>query len=129
MPETFLVYQRAVDVRPLEDGLFAIFNDETSDLRRYFELVNLRLSPVAPMANNTAGIGRAGALALFRATLLTVGFVAHGISNPAASIIARASGDKLTLLPNFARQVKSLKNSYQIQHIEKLLSFAETFRK
>jgi hypothetical protein len=81
MPETFLVYQRAVDVRPLEDGLFAIFNDETSDNRRYFELVNLRLSPVAPMANNTAGVGRAGALALFRTTASSGGDAVSPIKN------------------------------------------------
>ena len=85
MPETFLVYQRAVDVRPLEDGLFAIFNDETSDLRRYFELVNLRLSPVAPMANTTAGVGRAGALALFRTTASSGGDAVSPIKHNTAS--------------------------------------------
>jgi len=68
MPETFLVYQRAVDVRPLEDGLFALFNDEASDSRRYYELVNLRLSPVAPTSGNASLFARAGALALYRTT-------------------------------------------------------------
>ena len=85
MPETFYIYQRAVDVRPLEDGLFAIFNDETSDNRRYFELVNLRLSPVAPITNNTAGVGRAGALALFRTTASSGGDAVSPIKHDTAS--------------------------------------------
>jgi len=85
MPETFYIYQRAVDVRPLEDGLFAIFNDETSDNRRYFELVNLLLSPVAPMANTTAGVGRAGALALFRTTASSGGDAVSPIKHNTAS--------------------------------------------
>ena len=47
MPETFYIYQRAVDVRPLEDGLFAIFNDETSDDRRYFARLERALDGLA----------------------------------------------------------------------------------
>ena len=85
MPETFYIYQRAVDVRPLEDGLFAIFNDETSDDRRYFELVNLRLSPVAPITSNLVASGRAGALALFRTTASSGGDAVAPIKNDTSS--------------------------------------------
>jgi hypothetical protein len=85
MPETFLVYQRAVNVRPLEDGLFAIFNDEASDLRRYYELVNLRLSPVAPTSNAQYGSGRAGALALFRTTASSGGDAVSPLKHDTAS--------------------------------------------
>jgi hypothetical protein len=85
MPEAFLVYQRAVNVRPLEDGLFAIFNDEASDLRRYYELVNLRLSPVAPTSNAQYGSGRAGALALFRTTASSGGDAVSPLKHDTAS--------------------------------------------
>ena len=85
MAETFYVYQRAVDVRPLEDGLFAIFNDETTDNRRYFELVNLRLSPVAPTSSNGVASGRSGALALFRTTASSGGDAFSAIKHNTAS--------------------------------------------
>ena len=75
MPETFYVQLDAVDVRPLEDGLLGIFNTETSDERRYFELVSLRVSPAAPLSNNTAGVGRAGMMSIVRITSLTGGDV------------------------------------------------------
>jgi hypothetical protein len=73
MPETLYFRMNAVDVRPLDDGLFAILNNETVDDRRYFELVSLRVSPAAPGSNNTAGVGRAGSLSIKRITALTGG--------------------------------------------------------
>ena len=73
MAETLYIKLDAVDVRPLEDGLLGIFNNETTDDRRYFELVSLRVSPSAPMSNITAGIGRSGALSLRRITALSGG--------------------------------------------------------
>jgi hypothetical protein len=73
MPETLYFRMNAVDVRPLDDGLFAILNNETVDDRRYFELVSLRVSPAAPVSNNTAGVGRAGSLSIKRITALTGG--------------------------------------------------------
>jgi hypothetical protein len=73
MPETLYIKLDAVDVRPLEDGLFAIFNNETADDRRYFELVSLRVSPSAPLSNNTAGVGRPGMMSIARITALTGG--------------------------------------------------------
>ena len=73
MPETLYFRMNAVDVRPLEDGLFAILNNETVDDRRYFELVSLRVSPAAPVSNNTAGVGRAGALSIQRITAISGG--------------------------------------------------------
>jgi hypothetical protein len=73
MAETLYIKLDAVDVRPLEDGLLAIFNNETSDDRRYFELVSLRVSPSAPVSNNTAGIGRAGSLSIKRITAVSGG--------------------------------------------------------
>jgi hypothetical protein len=73
MPETLHVRLDAVDVRPLEDGLFAIFNNEAADERRYFELVALRVSPAAPVSNGTAGIGTAGSMSVRRITALSGG--------------------------------------------------------
>lgn len=73
MAETLYIKLDAVDVRPLEDGLLAIFNNETADDRRYFELVSLRVSPAAPLSNITAGVGRAGAMSIRRITALSGG--------------------------------------------------------
>jgi hypothetical protein len=73
MPETLYIKLDAVDVRPLEDALLGIFNNETVDDRRYFELVSLRVSPSAPLSNNTAGVGRAGMMSIARITALSGG--------------------------------------------------------
>lgn len=73
MPETLYLKMDAVDVRPLEDGLLGIFNNETTDDRRYFELISLRVSPSAPLSNAGAGIGRSGSLSICRITALSGG--------------------------------------------------------
>lgn len=73
MAETLYLKLDAVDVRPLEDGLLGIFNNETADDRRYFELVSLRVSPSAPMSNNNNAQGRAGAMSICRITALSGG--------------------------------------------------------
>jgi hypothetical protein len=73
MPETLYIKLDAVDVRPLEDALLGIFNNETTDDRRYFELVSLRVSPSAPLSNNFAGVGRAGMMSIARITALSGG--------------------------------------------------------
>ncbi len=73
MPETLYIKLDAVDVRPLEDGLLGIFNNESADERRYFELVSLRVSPAAPLSNTTAGVGRSGAMSIRRITALSGG--------------------------------------------------------
>jgi hypothetical protein len=73
MPETLYIKLDAVDVRPLEDALLGIFNNETVDDRRYFELVSLRVSPSAPLSNNTAAVGRAGMMSIARITALSGG--------------------------------------------------------
>jgi hypothetical protein len=73
MPETLYIKLDAIDVRPLEDGLIAIFNTETTDDRRYFELVSLRVSPSAPLSNNTAATGRPSGLSIRRITALSGG--------------------------------------------------------
>ena len=73
MAETLYIKLNAVDVRPLEDGLLGIFNNETTDDRRYFELVSLRVSPSAPLSNNGFGFGRSGAMSIRRITALSGG--------------------------------------------------------
>lgn len=73
MPETLYIKLDAVDARPLEDGLLAIFNTEASDERRYFELVSLRVSPAAPLSNNTPGVGRSAMMSIRRITALSGG--------------------------------------------------------
>jgi len=73
MPETLYIKLDAVDVRPLEDGLLAIFNNETADDRRYFELISLRVSPSAPLSNNTASVGKPGSLSIRRITAVSGG--------------------------------------------------------
>jgi len=73
MPETLYIKLDAVDVRPLEDALLAIFNNETTDDRRYFELVSLRVSPSAPLSNSAASVGRAGMMSIARITALSGG--------------------------------------------------------
>ena len=85
MPETLYIKLDAVDVRPLEDGLLAFFNTESSDDRRYFELVSLRVSPAAPTSNNTAGVGRSGMMSIRRISALSGG--------NAASVIKMDTGD------------------------------------
>ena len=85
MPETLYIKLDAVDVRPLEDGLLAFFNTESSDDRRYFELVSLRVSPAAPTSNNTAGVGRSGMMSIRRISTLSGG--------NAASVIKMDTGD------------------------------------
>lgn len=85
MPETLYIKLDAVDVRPLEDGLLAFFNTESSDDRRYFELVSLRVSPAAPTSNNTAGVGRSGMMSIRRISALSGG--------DAASVIKMDTGD------------------------------------
>lgn len=73
MPETLYLKLDAVDVRPLEDGLLGIFNNETADDRRYFELVSLRVSPSAPLSNNIAAVGKPGSLSIRRITAVSGG--------------------------------------------------------
>jgi hypothetical protein len=73
MPETLYLKLDAVDVHPLEDGLLGIFNNETADDRRYFELVSLRVSPSAPLSNNTAAVGKPGSLSIKRITAASGG--------------------------------------------------------
>jgi len=73
MAETLYLKLDAVDVRPLEDGLLGIFNNETADDRRYFELVSLRVSPSAPLSNNTANVGKPGSLSIKRITAVSGG--------------------------------------------------------
>lgn len=85
MPETLYIKLDAVDVRPLEDGLLAFFNTESSDDRRYFELVSLRVSPSAPTSNNTAGVGRSGMMSIRRISALSGG--------DSASVIKMDTGD------------------------------------
>jgi len=84
MPETLYLKLDAVDVRPLEDALLAIFNNETSDNRRYFELVSLRVSPSAPISNNTAGVGRAASMSIARITAVSGGDTVTPIKNDTA---------------------------------------------
>lgn len=73
MAETLYIKLDAVDVRPLEDGLLGIFNNETADDRRYFELISLRVSPSAPLSNNTASVGKPGSLSIRRITAVSGG--------------------------------------------------------
>jgi len=73
MAETLYIKLDAVDVRPLEDGLLGIFNNETADDRRYFELISLRVSPSAPLSNNTAAVGKPGSLSVRRITAVSGG--------------------------------------------------------
>jgi hypothetical protein len=73
MAETLYIKLDAVDVRPLEDGLLGIFNTETADDRRYFELISLRVSPSAPLSNNSAAIGKPGSLSIQRITAVSGG--------------------------------------------------------
>jgi len=85
MPETLYIKLDAVGVRPLEDGLLAFFNTESSDERRYFELVSLRVSPAAPTSNITPGIGDAGSMSIQRISSLSGG--------DAATVVKMDSGD------------------------------------
>ncbi len=109
MPETLYLKLDAVDVRPLEDALLAIFNNETSDDRRYFELVSLRVSPSAPISNNTAGVGRAASMSIARITAITGGDTVTPIlmdtadaSLPSQVVIAN-NPDSVTATDTFRR--------------------------
>jgi len=109
MAETLYLKVDAVDVRPLEDGLLAIFNNETVDERRYFELVSLRVSPSAPVSNNIAAIGRAGSLSVKRITAVSGGdqltptkMDTSGASLP-AQVLIRNDPDSVTATDVFRR--------------------------
>lgn len=41
MAETYKLFFRQCDVVPMEDGVAAVFNNETTDLRRYFEVTEV----------------------------------------------------------------------------------------
>jgi len=102
VPETFHLFARAVDVRPLEDCLIGIVNDEVSDPRRRFELVRLAVMDPAPMEFNTSGTGRAGKLQLFRTTAQSGGEVItpnkHDTNSPdlPAQVLAAVNPDSVT---------------------------------
>lgn len=120
MPETLYLKLDAVDVRPLEDGLLAIFNNETTDERRYFELVSLRVSPSAPTSNNTAGVGRAGSFSIQRISALSGGTAASvlqmdtgGAALP-AQVEAVSDPDSVTTSAVFRRIADSPAYSYSI---------------
>ena len=109
MPDTLYIKLDAVDVRPLEDGLLAIFNNEQTDARRYFELVSLRVSPSAPISNNTAGVGRSAMMSIRRITALSGGDAVTPIqldtANAAlpAQILIRNNPDSVTATDTFRR--------------------------
>ena len=109
MAETLYLKLDAVDVRPLEDGLLGIFNNETADDRRYFELVSLRVSPSAPLSNNTAGVGKPGSLSIKRITALTGGDSITPIrmdtadSALPAQVLVRNNPDSVTATDVFRR--------------------------
>jgi hypothetical protein len=109
MAETLYLKLDAVDVRPLEDGLLGIFNTETADERRYFELVSLRVSPSAPLSNNTAAIGKPGSLSIKRITALTGGDSITPIrmdtadSALPAQVLVRNNPDSVTATDIFRR--------------------------
>ena len=109
MAETLYLKMDAVDVRPLEDGLLGIFNNETADDRRYFELVSLRVSPSAPLSNNTAAAGKPGSLSIKRITALTGGDSITPIrmdtadSALPAQVLVRNNPDSVTATDVFRR--------------------------
>ena len=109
MPETLYIKLDAVDVRPLEDGLLAIFNTETTDDRRYFELISLRVSPSAPLSNNVAAVGRAGMMSIRRITALSGGDSATPIRMDTADaalpaqVLVRSDPDSVTATDTFRR--------------------------
>ena len=109
MPETLYIKLDAVDVRPLEDGLLAIFNTETTDERRYFELVSLRVSPSAPLSNNVAAVGRAGMMSIRRITALSGGDSVTPIRMDTADaalpaqVLVRSDPDSVTATDTFRR--------------------------
>jgi hypothetical protein len=109
MAETLYIKLDAVDVRPLEDGLLGIFNNETSDDRRYFELISLRVSPSAPLSNNTASVGKPGSLSIRRITAVSGGdqltptkMDTSGASLP-AQVLVRNNPDSVTATDFFRR--------------------------
>lgn len=109
MPETLYIKLDAVDVRPLEDGLLAIFNNETADDRRYFELVSLRVSPSAPLSNNTAAVGKPGSLSIQRITAVSGGDSITPIRMDTADaalpaqVLVRSNPDSVTATDIFRR--------------------------
>ncbi len=109
MPETLYIKLDAVDVRPLEDGLLGIFNNESADERRYFELVSLRVSPAAPLSNTAAGVGRSGAMSIRRITALSGGDTVTPIRMDTADaalpsqVLVRNDPDSVTATDIFRR--------------------------
>jgi hypothetical protein len=109
MAETLYIKLDAVDVRPLEDGLLGIFNNETADDRRYFELISLRVSPSAPLSNNTAAVGKPGSLSIRRITAVSGGdsitpikMDTAGSALP-AQVLVRNNPDSVTATDIFRR--------------------------
>ena len=131
MPETLYIKLDAVDVRPLEDGLLAIFNNETTDDRRYFELVSLRVSPSAPLSNNVASVGRAGMMSIQRITALSGGNSATPIRMDTADaalpaqVLIRSDPDSVTATDVFRRIADA--PSYSLTGVGNLQLSARTY--
>lgn len=124
MPETLYLKLDAVDIRPLEDGLLGIFNNEATDERRYFELVSLRVSPSAPLSNNTAGVGRSGSMSIRRITALSGGTSVTPIrmdtsdATLPAQVLVRSDPDSATATDVFRRIADAPAYSFSVANTQ-----------
>lgn len=68
MAQTLRALFERVDVLPMADGLAAVFNAETADARRYFEVIRVAVRPPSGQAGQSAGFGLAAKMGLYRTT-------------------------------------------------------------
>lgn len=85
MAQTLHALFQRVDVRPLTDGLAAIFNAEESDARRYFEVTRVAVRPSSGWgAANGATMG-AAVVALYRITAMAGGAAVAAVKRDTGS--------------------------------------------
>lgn len=85
MAETFRALFPKVDVRPLTDGLAAIFNGETSDQRRYFEVVRVTVRPSSAQGAASGANAMAAKVSLCRISAASGGETIVAVKRDTAS--------------------------------------------
>lgn len=85
MAQTFYALFPRVDVRPLTDGLAAVFNAEETDARRYFEVTRIAVRPASGWAAANGTTMPAAKCALYRITAMTGGATVDAVKRDTGS--------------------------------------------
>lgn len=85
MAETYRVLFHGVDVLPLTDGLAAIYNAETSDQNRYFEVTRVAVRPYGVFGGLSGTLPLSGKLSAYRTTATSGGEAVAAIKRDTGS--------------------------------------------